>query len=376
MKYKAERDLPDFAREFKTLSPSKLAEIVLIRRNKRIHPEAIGMWFKRHPDVHDRLSKEIVAGLPTIKEEVDLSIFEFGNFEQLPSVKNWIVMLNNRELAEKYIKNKIYLLRKVCKGEVHTYDLVAEGKWVYKHPDRLMLDDVMKIIALLRERGVDTYPYKRDLKDFLESKGVPVGKKIVVGKPKGYGKYARLFVEAPILEQMLAWIRSQSEEAYVLDNFMYKTGTRITASLEALIEKLSEVGNRGILRVYDKGRFSIYPEGHPWDKYLDPSLLHEIKSIIGNRTKGKIFSIRPDILGRLNRTAIQRFAPEVLEEYPDLDVNHFWRHMFAQHMLRKTDWNYAVVGSLGGWTASALEESYGKPPEKLVEEWAKEFYID
>jgi integrase len=373
MKYKPERDLPDFAREYKTLSPSKLAEIVLNRRNKKVTPESITMWFKRHPQVLDQLSKEIVEGLPTAKEEVDTSIFAYGNFEQLPSVKNWVMMLHNRELTEDYIATKINLLKRVCMGKVHTYDLVAEGKWSYKHPDRLNLQDVMELIAILKQRGIDTYQYKRDLKDFLESKGIPVGKKIVVGKPKGYGKFARLFVPIETLNKMLEWIKTQNFEAYVVDKFMFVTGTRISATLEAEIENLHEVGNRAILRVYDKGRRSIYPQGHPWDKYVDSSTLADLKAIIGNRTKGKVFSIKPDYLARLNRIAIQRFAPEILEQYPDLDPNHFWRHMFAQHMLRKTNWNYAVVASLGGWTVSALEESYGKPPEELVREWAEQF---
>jgi hypothetical protein len=373
MKYQPERDLPDFAREYKTLSPSKLAEIILNRRNKKITPEAITVWFKRHQDIYDQLAKEIVEGLPTAKEEVDTSIFAYGNFEQLPSVKNWITMLNNRELDEDYIADKINLLRRVCMGKVHTYDLVSEGKWSYKHPDRLNLQDAMELIAILKQRGIDTYQYKRDLKDFLESKGIPVGKRVVVGKPKGYGKLADLFVPMETLEKMLEWIKTQNYEAYVVDKFMFKTGTRVTATLEALIEKLTEIGNRGMIKVYDKGRRSIYPEGHPWDKYIEPSLLSELKVIIGNRTKGKIFSMHADYLSRLNRVAIQRFAPEILEKYPNLDPNHFWRHMFAQHMLRKTNWNYAVVAKLGGWTVSALQESYGEPSEELVKKWAEQF---
>jgi len=372
-KYNPTKDLPDFATEYKTLSPSKLAEIVLIRRNEKTTPESITMWFKRHPEVADGLSKTIVGGLPTEKQAVDASIFEYGNFETLPSVKNWVVMLNNRELTEDYIRGKITLLKGVCMGKVHTFDLVGEGKWVYKHPDRLHLNEVMELISMLKERGIDTYSYKRDLKDFLESKGEPTGKKIVVGKPKGYGKFARLFVPMEKLNQILAWLKTENFELSVLDGFMFKTGTRITASLESLIEDLTEVGNRGILRVYDKGRRSIFPKGHPWDKYLEPSLLTDIKTLIGNRTKGKIFTIDVHVAVRINRIVIQRFAPETLEQYPDLDPNHFWRHMFAQHMLRKTNWNYAVVASLGGWTVSALEESYGKPPEELVKQWAEKW---
>jgi hypothetical protein len=67
MKYKPERDLPQFAREAKTLSPSKLAAIVLNKRNKEITAESVTMWFKRHAAIYEQLSKEIVQGLPFLQ---------------------------------------------------------------------------------------------------------------------------------------------------------------------------------------------------------------------------------------------------------------------------------------------------------------------
>jgi hypothetical protein len=372
-KYNPEKDLPDFAREYKTLQPSKLAEIVLMRRNKKTSPESITMWFKRHPKVHDELSSEIIRGLPTAKQEVDSSIFQTGNFETLPSVKNWLIMLQNRELTQEFINQKIGLLRNVCMGKAHTYDLVAEGKWAFKHPDRLTLQECMEFIAILRERGIDTYHYKRDLKDFMESKDVPVGKRIVVGKPKGFGKYARLYVELDVQAKILAFVYSQNFEAGVVDKFMHRSGTRINATLKAKIEELTEVGNRGIQRVYDKGRRSKYPLGHPWDKYVDAELLTDLKTVIGTRTKGRIFKLTEENMANINKIAIQRFCPEVLEQFPDLYPNHFWRHLFFQNKLRETDWNYTVVAALGGATPQSVEESYGKPPERIVKEWAEKY---
>jgi len=372
MKYKPSRDLPEFARQLKTLSPSKLAEMVLNKRNEERTPESITMWFREHPEIYEQLKRELKEGLPSETEKVDLSIYQNGQFSELPSVKNWMLELSARELTDEYVRQKINILKNVCLGKVYGFDLVQEGKWCLKHPDRLSLRDVMELIALLKERKKDTYQIKRDMKDFLQSKDVVVGKKFVVGKPKGYGKYAKLFVEGETCEKMLEWINQQNHEAYLVDKVMWKTGTRITATLTAQIDELR--GN--ILTVYDKGRLSKYPRGHPWDKRLGTILLAEVKAFIGDRKNGKIFSISDTEMAKLNRMAIEKFAPEVFEQYPDLMVNHFWRHMFAQHMLRKTDWNYAVVASLGGWTPQALEESYGKPPEKLVAEWGEKYVFD
>jgi integrase len=371
MKYKASRDLPQFATECKTLRPSKLAEIVLNRRNEKITPESVTMWFKRHRDVYDVLHKELVEGLPTEKEQVDASIFEKGSFEEIPSVKQWLLEMKARDLAHHSFMTQKASLKLICMGRFpkHHIDLVAEGKWSYKHPDRLTLQDAMEILAILKDRGIDTNIYKRALKDFLGSKGVVIGKKITVGTSKSKGKLSKLFVERPIINEMLEWIKSIDFEAYLCDDFMFKTGTRLTASLKALIENINF--EQHTIRVYDKGRHSLYPEGKEWQKYIPLKLWQGLKKLIGKRKTGKIFNIDRLELGSLNREALKRFVPEL---EPKIRMpNHFWRHMFFQHMLRVTDWNYGVCAELGGSTVASLQESYGKPPEAVVREWGLKY---
>ncbi len=224
----------------------------------------------------------------------------------------------------------------------------------------------------MKERGKDPYQIKRDMKDFLQSKDINVGKKFVVGRAKGYGKYKKLYVNPKTQEKMLEWIKSQNYEVYVVDRFMQKTGTRITATLEANIEELR--GNT--LTVFDKGRLSKYPKGHPWDKRIPPKLLSEIQGLIGDRKSGKIFSVNNDGMAKLNREAIRKFASEILELYPDLMPNHFWRHIFFQNILRASDWNYKVAGALGGSTAQSVEESYGEPDKSTVDEWRQKYISD
>ena len=372
MKYKPSRDLPEFARELKILSPSKLAEMVLNKRNEERTPESITMWFNDHPEIYEQLKRELKEGLPNVDEKVDLSIYQNGQFSELLSVKNWMLELSARELTEEFMKQKINILKQICLGKIQGFDLVQEGKWCLKHPDRLSLRDVMELISLLKERKKDTYQIKRDMKDFLQSKDIVVGKKFVVGKPKGFGKYKKLYVKPENQEQMLEYVKSQNYEAYVVDRFMHKTGTRITASLNADIEEL-----RGhTLTIYDKGRLSKYPKGHPWDKRLPPKLLEEIKSIIGDRTHGKIFSIAEVTMANLNKTAIEKFAPELFQLYPDLMPNHFWRHIFFQNILRASDWNYKVAGALGGSSSQSVEESYGEPDKSTVDEWREKYISD
>jgi integrase len=383
MKYKASRDLPQFVIECKTLSPSKLAEVVLNKRNEKITPESITMWFKRHPSVHDALEKELIEELPDEKEEADASVFQ--NFAETPSVQAWISEMKAREVTARYAATQVRSLRLVCMGKFPRtggrvtnerrrnyhieFDLKAEGKWCPKHPDRLTLQDAIDIIALLKDRGVDTYPYERCLKDFLGSKGIIVGKKIVVGKSKSYGKLASLFVERCVIDEMLAWIKQQSFQCYVADDFMFKTGTRLTATLKALIENV--IAYEHAIKVYDKARRSTYPEGKEWTKYIPLQLWKNLQQLIGKRKSGEIFHVSKRGLSGVNHEALKRFVPEL---EPKIKMpNHFWRHMFFQHMLRATDWNYAVCAELGGSTVASLQESYGKPPQAIIRQWGLRF---
>jgi len=371
MKYKPKRDIPLFARELKTLSPSKIRDHILRKRNKVVTAESITMWFKRHPDIYDELAKELVSNKPSVKEEVPEHIFQNGAFEQLESIRNWIIEMQDRDIVK--IPNRVNAIKRVCMGRFPNWgvDLVKEGLWCFKHPDRLTLDEARTIVRILKSKGFDTASIRLPLRDFLLSKGIVVGKKITGAKSKGYGKFAKLYVPIETLSKMLAWIKTVDFEAYVIDKFMFKTGTRINATLEALIENLREFEDHAEIRVYDKARRSLYPEGKEWIKYIDTDLLKDIKAIIGDRKTGKIFSKTDMEMSKINREALKRFVPDLEPKIPM--PNHFWRHMFAQHMLRLTNWNYGAVAELGGWTVKALEESYGKPPQAVVKSWGLQY---
>ena len=372
--YKPRRDIPNAVRYLHTFSPTEIREWVLDRFNKSITPQSITMWLKRNPDIKKQLKQEIVKKELPLKE-VRESVFETGTFEIFDSVDVWIRDMKRRKLRQRTINANISALKRLCKGyfKLKKIDLREKG-WSYKHPDRLTLENCIEFIDLMNEHypDVDLSTLRLAMRNFLDSKGIHVGAKISGAKHISAGKYARLFVNKNVLEDILEEIELNSYEAYVASNFMYQTGARISATLDARLEEIRVEGDYREIRIYDKGRRSKYPKGHPWDKALHSELFSEIKAITGfphKRRTGKIFQIKAIELREITREALETFCPEVLEQYPSLMVCHFWRHMFAQHMLRMTEWNYGIVASLGGWTVKALEESYGKPPRAIVREW-------
>jgi len=395
LKYHPSKDIPAAARELKTLSPTDISEWILGRFNREIKSNSVTKWFSRHPKIREELVKEIAA---EVTEEVEVSeeTFENGTFVKLESVARWIQDMEDRIVSKRKIASLVGSLKQVCRGQFngHGIDLVKEGLWTYKHPDRLTEDDVMEIIRELRSGKIETSAYRSAARNFLMSQNKPY-RRISGAKATSSGSLAKMFVEKPILKEMLGWIDELNHQAYLVDEVMYRTGGRINAVLAAKLEDYREENVKGEMRreltIYDKGRRSKYPDGKPWDKYISPSLYKDLCEWTGkdlsdpSQRNGELFNISKEEMAQINKAAIMRFCPWIPEKYgkknKDGEVtffmwNHFWRHMFGQHMLRATGWNYGVVAALGGWTVKALEESYGKAPKGQVREWGAEYVED
>jgi integrase len=360
MKYKPERDLPEFVREAKTVSPSKLAEIVLNRRNREITAESVTMWFKRHPEVLDQLSKEIVEGLPTEKQAVDVGLFENGAFREIPSVKSWIRDLTNNNAKETTIDQFVRTLKRVCKGEVRKGEVIEN--WAWKHPDRLGLEDAKEFIFQVKNRKLRSREWRLVLRNFLISKGKIIKSSDISGKlEEDAGKYNTLKIAPDKREEVFAFLNTRNHEAYLISKFGYVTATRLTAALDADSQYIDH-DDRAIW-VFEKAS-----KGKP-KKKVKKYLTNELYDALKDR-KGKIFSINETELNKLLREAYAQIIPEMNEIIPM--PFHFWRHCFAQDMLRASGWNYALVASMGNWSVDALTKYYGSPNEKDVRMFVKE----
>jgi integrase len=362
MQYKASRDLPQFVREYKTLSPSALSKRVLDRRNREVTPESVTMWFKRHPDFYDRASKEIVEGLPTEKQTVDESIFERGSFEELPSVKKWIQDLTLRNAKEATIKAWVNLLKRVCRGELRDGVLIRD--WNLKHPDRLTLQDSKDFLFEVKKRNLRMREWALMLRNFLTS-----GREIIVlstdisGRLEDdAGQYADLFTSREKIYEIFDYLNDRNHTAYLISKFSYKTASRFTASLEARWAFVNHEERE--ITVFEK---AIKGKGkRKCVKLLPEDLYVELMEL--EPKEGRVFKgLKGQELNELLREAYRVVIPEIASRIPF--PFHFWRHMFAQHMLRASGWNYGLVASLGHWSLEALRRYYGLPPKEELKKF-------
>ena len=427
IKYTAKRDLPEAVRTLETLDRHEIIRYVLNKFNHKLTVAAINQWFHNNKEVYEELQNELKEGVPKSAEgEIDIKLFEKGVFyyidkdgrvhSDIEKVDEFIRGKKRKKTVKpKTLKGYIIHLREFClgirphinpetqkkyrKGEwleqkkkwyregvpeeeiVKGIDLKKYG-WVIRHPERITIDDVNEYLDLMIEHypDVDNSGVRIALRNFFKYHDIKGVDQISGRKHKSVGKYADLKLPKKILFDMLNWMREKAHnfrdmyyQAYIACKFMYQTGTRCSATLNALLDNISvhDIEQDGISKivnviVYDKGSLSVYGEkGHRWPKTITKELYDEIclGADYSNRKTGEIFRIREIELRDISRKAIEKFAPEILEKYPDLKVIHFWRHMMGQHWLEATHYNYGIVAPIGGWTVKALEESYGQIPE-------------
>lgn len=381
-KYKPRKDIPLAVRKLKTFSPSRIREWIREHRTKKekatgertqvnVTSQSISMWFKRHPEVLRELKAEVVEE-ELSKEAISESLFENGAFREMASIKTWVLELRGREAKEETIGNFTRDIKRVCRGEIRKrgvngrprkedYEII-EG-WGLKHPDRLTLENALTYISELRKRGHSTRAYRLSLRNFLLSKGVK-GHHKISGAAENTGKYAHLFTSKENVHKIFEYVKRLNYDAYLASKFAFKCGgVRITATLTATGNKANyEDHTIFVLEKATKGKPKRIQE-----KLIPSDFWGELVPRL--KEGGKLFHIKPQQLNEILKLAYKEVIPELAEE-----INrpfHFWRHQFAQHMLRVTGWNYGLVARLGHWTVGTLERYYGKMDRQTAFETAR-----
>jgi hypothetical protein len=353
LKYKPSRDIPMAVRELKSTSPSKIILWILNKRNEVRTIQSITMWFKDHEDIYEQLTKENMDGAPTERQAADPSLFENGAFREIPSVQKWIRDLTNKNAKPESINGFVALLKRVCKGEIREGEVIEN--WAWKHPERLTLEDGKDFIYEVKKRGLKSRQWRLVLRNFLKSKGMVIDQSDISGELENdAGQYANLYAPLEKLHQILEWLKARNIEAYKACKFGFKTASRLTATLTADAQFLNP--DEHTLTVFEKS--VMHRDKKQVFKVIPSDLWDELPK------QGKMFNITETELNELLREAYKEIIPEIADRIPM--PFHFWRHMFAQHMLRLTNWNYGLVSELGNWNPDTLKKYYGKIPHDVV----------
>lgn len=357
--------MPQTILKEKTFSPKRLRDALLLEYNIERKPQAVSMWLKRHPQVVVEL-KEQIGEIDAQHENIRFEhAYWFNDFHsKIPVIQQWIdTLLAGRKTSKTYIKSNVNTLRKMCmgmKGRDGNLEQIKEWKL---HPLAFTEERALEYLAELNRLGYDDQHFRLVARNFLK---FAIGKEPQkISGEKTFGKYGHIYATKEKLTMILAYIQARNYKIYVYCKFMFKTATRTMASKMAKLGNLNE--QEKTIVVFDKGRKG---KKQKWIKHLDNELLHDLQPLI---EKGRLFEdIDVREVREICREAYRIFIPELAKDIPF--PLHFWRHMFAQHMLRATNWNYTLVAMLGGWKdEKTLKDNYGIPPKEVVKKWGLKY---
>jgi len=378
MRYKPQRDIPLAVRELKSLSPTEICKWIRNHRTKmdsktgkriqvKRNPPSISMFFQRNPDIYKQLRSEI-QDEKIDEAQISETIFLNGNFQKIPSVEKWILQLRARGAKEETIKRFLGTLRQICLGRLprkrsersKPYELIED--WGLKHPRALTLEDCLRYNSELLKRELASREHRLTMRNFLKSRNIE-GWDTISGKlEKAKGQYAHLYT--PKIHDIFAWLKDFNYEAYLASKFAFKCGgARKTATLNAEAQYV-DIENKTII-LFEKANRNA-PK-RKVTKEIPDDLFEELLPRI--KAGGKLFNIEDVELNKVLRACYKAVIPELEPNIPM--PFHFWRHQFAQHMLRKTKWNYALVALFGDWKVQTLEDYYGTMAKREVRAYAR-----
>ena len=379
LKYKPSRDIPKAVRQLRSTSRVKIVEWIKQHRTERdpktgrkvqqkVTPQSISAYFKRHPDLEPKLRRELrIEELP--KGEITDAIFENGVFDEISSIKRWTLKMGAKAKPQS-VQNFKQLIKKICQGIIrygskkHPERLEVIEGWGLKHPDALTTRDALEYIAELKKRKYYTRQTRLALRNFLKANNREDWDDIG-GETEGAGKYSHLYINKETVYRIFEELKALNYDAYLSVKFSFKCGgARINATLNAhgkdFVEaKLPDGTIERTIWLWEKA--SLHKETRKVEKLIPDDYFEEIKDRLIN--KQKLFNItQPEICGLL-RAVYEQVIPELNKEIKM--PFQFWRHLFAQHSLRATGWNYGLVAGWGDWTVQTLEKYYGKMDRKV-----------
>lgn len=291
----------------------------------------------------DRLKRDKPKALEEAKTAGAYVKLSGDSFRGLPEVMSLIENMRARGIGYAPV---VRPLKQICDA-LQIYPSMLDGAWAQKW---LAMQDKTK--AQLRSHKIALrtwlkFAFKVDDNQLqvlgLDAKHYEVGKWATVN----------------LLEDQIQEGYEILQKGYdTKELLVFRLGTECCTPLQELerMKRSDYLVEEGILRTFRP------KTGSYWSKYPAPytaKLIMEspTEQIFRNGDFRTISDELKDLYRQLQATS----------DYFKMRPIHALRHVGAQRLLRKTNWNRAVVAVLGGWEAEkTLEDHYGAVPNEII----------
>jgi hypothetical protein len=305
-----------------------------------------------------------------------------------PSVKKWVddmsVRKDGKPLAQ--LGDLVRRLKTVCDTLKVSPELIVlegldeSGKEI---TPRENIEKVYRQFAIEFGKTHTTNPhgYKMALRNYAMSCNINWARGVsglMSGKKIGYGKYAHIKLSDEQIEQAVKIARFEMGNELLARRF--RLGIETCARAQALdtipVDSIEMHPATNNAESFITVRATESKTGTTWQKFIVAPLAQEmmLDQVSSQKATGHQFLF-------LDGIALEKFEAEMNASLKELyrrlgltdayffaHPTHALRHCGAQYWLRITNWDYDLVGIIGGWKSSVLKEAYGaRPAESILE---------
>lgn len=362
-----------------------------------VHRSNIGRFLKVNPDVKIEAMK-MLKDIDRIQFK-ETSVMDVEVFARIPAVAEWLSILERKNMKPKGVRSRAFALMRVCNA-------------IGVHPTKMNIDNVADNVNNWKVAQSKGLPYPRGcsynnvrsaIRSFFTimmgvTPDVLTIKGIGAEHSEGFAKSAREKLSPDERVDLIRLMRESVVEVfkeqdinlttYPIDDyviemygvcfFMYYTATRIDASINSTLNNRQNVFKTGYYEIHitDKGRGSRIE----WQKRLIDNGYDFISAYIEERF-GISKDAQPKMLKSIDsylfpllqknyslETNIMKRVQEKAGAWKIVQVNHLWRHTFAQDWLHAMEGNYEVGAEIGGWKdIGTMKRCYGAVSEHIIQ---------
>lgn len=386
-KFRLSKEIAKIVTKHRTFSPAKIRDIILHEYNVDITPEAITMFFKRHPKVLAELQSTIEvkdAETETISYEVDYWVDGPSNLpktqrstkSQIPIIQQWIDVMILRKVNPMVRRKRIMILKNICEGLKQHLFKDENGKlrrqfkkiidW-HIHPLAIDEKKAQEYLVELNKRNMRDHEARLILRNFLKyAKGIEPTS-ISGEKGESYGAMAKEYFNDEERDRIFYVLDHTFKLGIVPNIETQKTLKACVQFLEDSMTRASatlKVGKRNFEKMNIEGKeilfYTVIDKGRVGKKKRSSLIVPELKQVLEDYG--------------LERERLFPFTPAQLRDYLKQVYTHAgitreikqpihnWRHTGAMKWLRRTGFNYTFVQHLGRWKSDqVLKDCYGSP---------------
>lgn len=366
-----------------------------------VHRANVGKFLKRNEGLLEE-AKQMLAGKDKIAFN-QKAVTNIDVFSNIPIIAEWEELLIRKDMKADGVRSHKFAIMRVANATgVHPtqfeLDMIADKVYEWK---------IAKENKLPYPRGCSYNTVRSALRSFFSlMHGIPseqltmkgIGAEHTEGFAKASKEKLDLTDRKNLVKNLRIAIKEVFEEQkidtaiYPIDDYwlemlgimvwMYYTATRIDSSTDAYFNnpKSSYKTGEYIIQVTDKGRGSrldwdkrLIANGYDvFSKYIEErfSIPVDKQEMLLPKFESLIFPLLSDKTNSSNyglECAVMKRVQEISNCYKIPQINHLWRHTFAQDWLEAMEGNYEVGAEVGGWKdIGTMKRCYGAVSDRII----------